>query len=186
MTIYLIRHGRTRANEQHIYCGWSDLPLTQESMEEIFKIRNQYPKADNYYTSGLLRTEQTFQLIYGDFPHTAIPELREINFGDFELHSYEELKQNPAYQSWISGDNHLNLCPNGESGAGMTARVLKAFNEIRENNQDAVLILHGGVIAAIMTELFPQEDKNRFDWQPAPAHGYAICFSDTLHYHTIP
>ena len=27
--IYLIRHGRTEANEKHFYCGSTDLPLTE-------------------------------------------------------------------------------------------------------------------------------------------------------------
>ena len=26
MTIYLIRHGKTEANEKHLYCGSTDLP----------------------------------------------------------------------------------------------------------------------------------------------------------------
>ena len=28
MTIYLIRHGKTEANEKHLYCGSTDLPLS--------------------------------------------------------------------------------------------------------------------------------------------------------------
>ena len=29
MTVFLIRHGRTLANEQHLYCGSTDLPLSR-------------------------------------------------------------------------------------------------------------------------------------------------------------
>ena len=187
MNICLIRHGRTLANEQHIYCGQTDLPITEESASKITQLSNKYPKADIYYTSGMTRTEQTFYCIYGDLPHQSVPEFREINFGDFEMHSYEELKDTPAYQEWISGDNHQNICPNGESGAQMTERVLRAFHAICSAGKDSVIVTHGGVIAAIMTELFPHDVKNRFEWQPAPAHGYAISFSDdTLTYHNIP
>ena len=28
MTIYLIRHGKTEANEKHLYCGSTDLSLS--------------------------------------------------------------------------------------------------------------------------------------------------------------
>ena len=53
----------------------------------------------------------------------------------------------------------------------MTGRALKAFQRLTE---DTVVITHGGVIAAIMESLFPQEGKNRYQWQPAPGHGYKI------------
>ena len=186
MTVYLLRHGRTLANEQHIYYGSTDLSLTDQSIAEISQSRNKYPKADTYYTSGMTRTEQTFACIYGDTPHTNVPALREIDFGDFEMKSYDALKDTPAYQEWISGDNHRNICPNGESGEQMTERVLAAFREICKKGENALIVTHGGVIAAIMSELFPEEDKNRFTWQPAPAGGYAIDFSEPMRYWEIP
>ena len=33
---------------------------------------------------------------------------------------------------------------------------------------------NGGVIACIMAQLFPEENKNRYQWQPEPGHGYAV------------
>ena len=30
MSIYLIRHGKTEANEKHLYCGSTDLPLSEK------------------------------------------------------------------------------------------------------------------------------------------------------------
>jgi hypothetical protein len=48
---------------------------------------------------------------------------------------------------------------------------LKAFSEIKE---DTCVITHGGVIASIMEYLFPNEGKNRYQWQPKPGRGYAI------------
>ena len=39
MTIYLIRHGKTEANELHLYCGSTDLPLSQSGREELRRIR---------------------------------------------------------------------------------------------------------------------------------------------------
>ena len=96
---------------------------------------------------------------------------REVNFGAFEMQSYEQLKDMPAYQKWLEGDNERNVPPDGESGEQMRRRVLEAFSEIRE---DTVLVAHGGVIAAIMEHLFPEENKNRYQWQPAPGRGYRI------------
>ena len=106
---------------------------------------------------------------------TRIPGSGKVDFGSFEMHSYEELKDNPAYQTWCTGDNEANVPPNGESGLQMKQRVLEAFLEIKE---DTVIVCHGGVIAAIMEYLFPEEYKTRYDWQPRNGYGYAIAFQE--------
>ena len=90
------------------------------------------------------------------------------------MHSYEELKERADYQLWISGDNDKNVPPEGESGEQMKIRVLDGLNELLEADQDTVLVTHGGVIAAIMEHLFPEENRNRYVWQPKPGHGYLI------------
>ncbi len=54
-----------------------------------------YPEAEgsDFYTTGLIRTEQTLTLIYGEKEHSVIEELREMNFGQFEMKSYQEPKK---------------------------------------------------------------------------------------------
>lgn len=170
MTIYLIRHGKTRANEEHRYCGSTDLPLSENGRKELKTLRYQVENA-RFVTSGMKRTEQTLEILFGPVEHRIDPAFREVDFGAFEMGSYEELKDSPAYQAWLEGDNEVNVPPEGESGVQMKARVLTAFSRLRE---DTVVITHGGVIAAVMEELFPEEQKNRYLWQPKPGHGYAI------------
>lgn len=173
MTIYLIRHGKTMANEAHLYCGSTDLPLSRLGIEELK--RKQYKvSAERYLTSGMARTEQTLELLFGNVAHEREPRLREVDFGVFEMKSYDQLKEDPAYQAWISGDNEGNIPPQGESGRAMTRRVMEAFREIAQGEEDTVVVTHGGVIAAIMGELFPGEGKNRYTWQPKPGEGYAL------------
>ena len=174
MTIYLIRHGKTEANERHLYCGSSDLPLSEKGAAALRSKRYRV-SGKRFVTSGMLRTEQTLRLLFGDVPHEVDNRFREVDFGDFELRSYEELKEEASYQTWITGDNESNVPPNGESGAQMTMRVLEAFRELEHRGEDTVLITHGGVIAAIMANLFPEEGKNRYQWQPKPGEGYRLC-----------
>ena len=81
------------------------------------------------------------------------------------------LKNDPAYLSWITGDNEKNIPPQGESGEAFRARILAALATLRE---DTVLVTHGGVIAVIMDSLFPAENKNRYQWQPRPGKGYLV------------
>lgn len=170
MTIYLIRHGSTVANEKHLYCGSTDLPLSQDGIAVLSPVRN-VPENVCFITSGMKRTNETLRCLFGGVPFTEDPRFREMNFGCFEMHGYEELKDRTDYQVWLQGDNERNVPPGGECGEAMRGRVLKAFSELCV---DSVIITHGGVIAAIMEFLFPQERKSRYQWQPLPGRGYVL------------
>ena len=175
MTIYLIRHGKTVANEKHLYCGSTDLPLSAAGRQELQQIRYDI-KNVRFLTSGMKRTNETLQILFGNVAYGVEPRFREVNFGIFELQSYEELKDTPDYQAWLTGDNAANIPPQGESGMQMRQRVLEAFSQIHE---DTCIVTHGGVIAAIMEHLFPDAGKNRYQWQPANGRGYAIRITPT-------
>ena len=170
MNIYLIRHGKTPANEQRIYCGSTDMSLSEGGIDELKNLSYNI-KNVRFLTSGMKRTNETLKIIFGDVPFDEDPRFREIDFGVFEMHSYEQLKDTPEYQAWLTGDNNANIPPQGESGVQMKERVLNAFSEIKE---DTCIITHGGCIAAIMEHLFPGEGKNRSEWQPKNGRGYII------------
>lgn len=180
MRLILIRHGKTEANEHHLYCGSTDLPLSETGRQELDARKNSYPSVSGFHivTSGLRRCEETLSVLFGDLPHETYPAFAEMDFGRFEMFSYEQLKNDVDYISWITGNNEANLCPGGESGELMTRRVLTALYELIENDRDTLVVTHGGPIAAIMAELFPDERKNRYEWQPASGGGYEITFAD--------
>ena len=170
MTIYLIRHGRTEANEKWLYCGSTDLSLSEAGREELKGISYDISNV-RFLTSGMKRTNETLEILFGDVPYEVDSRFREVDFGIFEMQSYHEIKDTPEFQSWLTGDNEANVPPEGESGLQMKQRVLEAFAEIKE---DTVLVCHGGVIAALMEHLFPEEHKSRYDWQPTNGKGYRL------------
>ena len=189
--ILLLRHGRTRANDEWLYCGSTDLPLSDRGKEELAAMRQtlDWPdiKGVRVYTSGMRRTEETLSALYGDIPHEIIPGLREMSFGDFEMHSYEQLKDDPVYREWCSGDNERNVTPGGESGEQMTRRVIEAFNVLLSRGEDFAVFTHGGPIAALMEFIFPEEGKNRFQWQPGNGCGYLLELEeDHNSWHAVP
>ena len=101
------------------------------------------------------------------------------------MHSYQELQNDPAYREWISGDYRRNLCPGGESGVIQKARVLTGLRELIHQGRDTLLITHGGVISILMEDLFPDAEKNRFQWQPKPGSGY-LSLLDRGRNHFLP
>ena len=172
--LYLVRHGRTEANEKWLYCGSTDLPLSASGAKMLENVHYEVPKECIFMTSGMLRTEQTLKILFGNVPHTVDGRFREVDFGIFEMRSYEQLKSDPVYQEWITGDNEKNVPPNGESGEQMLERVLEGLKDLQKESKNVVLVTHGGVIAAMMAQLFPGEDKNRYTWQPKPGCGYVV------------
>lgn len=182
MIIHMIRHGDTEGTERKLYYGSTDLPLSQSGREKLAAQREMggFPDLNGLkvYTSGMLRTEETLSVIYGDVPHDTVNDLREMEFGIFEMHSYDELKALPEYIEWISGDTYRNVAPGGESAEIFKNRITAAFAGLMEKGEDCLLVLHGGVISCIVDWLFPDEGKNFYDWQPKPGEGYTLELSE--------
>lgn len=172
MKLFLLRHGQTEGNLRRLYYGATDLPLLPEAVESLRRDRARYPTAPHYYTSGLLRTEQTLAALYGDVPHTALRGLRETDFGNFEMHGYEELKQRTDYQAWLS-DPEKRRCPSGESADDVRARSLAALAPLLARGEDCLCITHGGVIAVLMMHWF---GGSRYDYSVPAGGGYEITF----------
>lgn len=174
MILTMVRHAQTEGSRRELYYGASDIPALPESLAELHENANRYPTAPRYYTSGLLRTEQTLRALYGDVPHTALPGLQEMNFGDFEMRGYNELKDDPAFQRWAADSEH-NPCPNGESAPQTMARNRAAMEQVLSAGEDAVCVIHGGVTSGLMMHWF---GGTRYDYLLAPGEGYQVSFNE--------
>ncbi|MDO4811036.1 MAG: histidine phosphatase family protein [Eubacteriales bacterium] len=182
MKLTLIRHGITEGNAKHLYYGATDLPLSKEGIEMLkaAALCYDYPVAKHYCTSGMLRAEQTLQIIYGDIPHAQISDLREMDFGVFEMRGfYGDLEHDAAFRLWCQGDVEENVCPGGESARQMADRALRAITPIIEREEDTVCITHGGVIARLMMQWFPDDSGNPYCFTPDAGSGYQIVFQGT-------
>lgn len=180
MRIDLIRHGKTRANEERLYCGHTDLPLSMRGEAEIIELRNRgtYQESQAYFASTPLRAIQTLKLIYGNVDFESLSELMEYNFGRFEMESYNNLEVNGDYQKWINDTTGEATCPGGESRNEFYDRTIRGFHCIlrrleTKNKQSACVICHGGTIAYIMEYLIPGQ-KDYFEWQPSCGRGYSL------------
>ena len=110
MTIYLIRHGKTLANERRLYCGSTELSLSEQGREELNGIRFDISHV-RFLPSGKKRANETMELLFPGVLYEQDPRFREVDFGIFEMQSYEELKDRPDYQIWLTGDNERNVPP---------------------------------------------------------------------------
>lgn len=191
MKLTLIRHGITEGNVKRLFYGAANISLAREGVDALTAMKEShvYPSADRYYTSGMLRTEQTFAILYGDTPHTAVPALHEMDFGIFEMRPESELMQDPVFLKWgKEGDVEENVCPGGESFRQMDERVRAAIAPIVAAGEDAVCVIHGGVTDSLMELFFPSEHYVRYYRAPEPGHGYQITFENgkAVSYASVP
>lgn len=176
----VIRHGKTKCNEQRLYCGKSDVSLSENGVKELIEVKQkvEYPKCNLNFTSGAKRANETFELLYDGVSYEKRFGFFEFDFGDFEMKSYDMLKENKDYIDWITDETKTVKCPNGESKIEFYIRITKALKELVEeiinnNEKEAVLICHGGVIGTIL-ELFYKRSKDFYSMQPSCGRGYRL------------
>ena len=133
--IHFIRHGITEGIVKKWYYGSSDLPLIDEGYQALreFMTQDIYPPLGDAdcYTSGMLRADQTLQTIYGDVPFTAIPLLREMNFGNWECKTFEELQSEPEYEEWMNNtEGSFHYPGGGDSVLTFYERIQDGLKEL--------------------------------------------------------
>lgn len=170
------------------FYGSSDVPLTDEGREGLTLLKNrdiypEIPEDAQYFTTGLVRTEETFQIIFGNKGHQIIDQFKEMNFGEYECNSYEDLKHLDDFMEWVYDESGNAGIPGGETKNQFAARVSKGLGRLIQEHSNrgeeatTVVVCHGGVISAIMQELFPEENGTMWDWIPKPGLGYTVEFN---------
>ena len=179
-TLYLIRHSLTGANEKRLYCGKTDLPLSDKGRSVCRALRESrpLPECELYVTSGMRRAEETLQLLTSRHADLILPELREMDFGLFEMRSYAELCAVPEYIRWIEDIQGDYPCPDGECVNAFRTRALRGGELLlRRKENTALAVCHGGVIVQLMQSWFPNVERHFYEWQPQAGQGYRITVS---------
>lgn len=179
LSITFLRHGLTRENQQKQYVGWSDVDLCKEGRQQLVDYKQfGYPDADVFIVSDLKRCKETFDTLYHNKTAVTYSEdFREMNFGEWELKTYEQLKDNEDYIRWLENSS-ANLIPSGENFCDFEKRVLNGWLQVvsRFDNptvQKVVIISHGGPIRLLL-ERFAPEKKGFWEWQITHGTGFTL------------
>lgn len=151
--VHLIRHEKTNANLEKKYIGWTDESISTK--EQYFEVPIE---TQVIYGSDLKRCKETAQLYFPWATFISDVNLREINFGEFEMKSYEELKNLSIYRQWIDDPQKITP-PHGESYQYFVQRVLSCFQKIVSKNDEYTFVVHGGVIRALLA-LYGSTDES--------------------------
>ncbi len=182
MEFILVRHGKTEYNERRQYCGALDPDLSDLGRQELegsaIRAYLEEHTPDMVFCSPMRRTLQTAAILLDgrDVPLVAVPELREIDFGDFEGRSYEEMKDDPAYTAWLD-TNCEGPIPGGDFPESFRDDVEVCFESLMETCRTerverALIVSHGGVLGTIL-ERFAEPEKHWYEYH-FPCGGFAV------------
>lgn len=155
--IHLIRHGQVTGFDQPRYNGQTDVTLTDYGIEQYHRIRERLAdtKISACYTSDLTRCTTGAAIIckaLGIEP-TARRELRELNIGEWEGLTWQEIRSTWP-DGWQARLNDLvnYRVPGGENLLDVETRVMPVINDIveRHKDQEVLVVGHGGVNRIIL------------------------------------
>ncbi len=166
-TLILIRHGETPHNRDKRYQGHRDTSLTTEGKRQTREIalRLRDKPLDAIYSSDLKRTRYMAEVInsYHSLKINILPELREIDFGDWEGKTYNEIqrKWESLLNGWERKPSKVKI-PNGESIQELAKRTRTIIKKIirAHLNQKVAIITHGGPIRIILMDALGLEADN--------------------------
>ena len=166
MRLLLARHGQTDWNAAGRIQGQTDTSLNALGREQAaalaVRLRQAGEGIDALYASPKRRALETAQIAgqaLGLAP-VVVDDLREVSFGDWEGHTWEEIARiwPGPYAAYL--DDRLHTAPpGGESFAQLLNRVYPALAGIAAAGEGTALVVcHSAVIKAVRCHL----DGNSF------------------------
>ncbi|HEC34883.1 MAG TPA: histidine phosphatase family protein [Chloroflexi bacterium] len=165
--LILVRHAQTVANVEGRWIGWGDTGLTELGQAQVqataWRLAEEVHDGVALYTSPLPRAWETAVGIGRVLGLSPIPvdDLREINFGDMDGVTLEEMKtRHPTlYARWRDKDDAEYTWPGGERRSDFFRRVAAVCDDILSRHPRGTIIIvgHGGTIRACLAHLLPAE-----------------------------
>ncbi|MGL5055349.1 MAG: histidine phosphatase family protein [Fusobacteriaceae bacterium] len=154
--LILIRHGETEYNKQKLFFGWKDPELNEMGISQSNKAKERLKKYeyDKIYVSPLKRAFLTGEIVnYKELELNVSNQLKELNFGIFEGHSYEEILEKYPDEEKNAKENWKDYSfETGESPKMLQERVIEFINSnLNLETENVVLVTHWGVICTILS-----------------------------------
>lgn len=167
--LLLIRHAQPR-EEAHGRCyGSLDIGLSsrgQRRAQLLAHTLDRVPLAA-VYTSPRSRALETATPLAASHDLTPIVDeaLREIDFGEFEGRSYDEIQDSAPdlYRTWMEAPTRVHF-PGGESYPLLRRRALDSMRAIhrRHVGEITAIVSHGGILRAMLADCLGMPDEAIF------------------------
>lgn len=201
LNLYITRHGETQWNTERRLQGWLNSPLTEKGILQGRKLNQavRMYEISKIYSSPSERAVKTAISAKGDLDVEIelLDELREMNMGEWEGRTLEEIKaKDPENFENYWMRPHLFVKNTGENFDEMLNRAKKALEKIIAENKDGniLVVTHGVTLKALMSH-FSQEGFIKFWTKPVveqasismvkvlgQSEGEIMLYGDTRHF----
>ncbi|MGX7262892.1 histidine phosphatase family protein [Enterococcus crotali] len=176
--IYLLRHGETEFNQQGIYQGVLDSPLTPlgkiQVKENGFLLKRKLKSLEDqeiaFFYSPLGRTQQSAEIIYRVLDrHLMKPvsdeHLKEVNIGSWNGKTRQAIAAETKNKEYNEFDWYFKS-PNGETYEDVQQRCKKWLEEISTIQQQHIIVMSHGLLGRVLRgSLLNCLMKKQYDWR---------------------
>jgi 2,3-bisphosphoglycerate-dependent phosphoglycerate mutase len=165
--LVLVRHGQSEWNEKNLFTGWKNPPLTEKGIEEAEiageKIKNLKINFSHYFTSALIRAQETGEIILRILEEENLTEVKNQNLNERDYGDLSGLNKDEARKEW--GENQVHIWrrsfdippPGGESLKDTSERVLPYFDSeilpFIKNGKSVLICAHGNSLRSLIMSL---------------------------------
>ena len=166
--IYLIRHEETEDGEVKRYRGHTDCKLSKRGIKEAKQLAYIFQESgiiiNSIFSSDLIRCKSTVDIAFPKGKVTFLKALREINMGDFDGLTFDEVKKKYPGEFIERGENISEYTPlNGESFRQCQERAINIFDYIINSTCGNVAICsHSGFLRALLCSILKLDLKDMF------------------------
>jgi broad specificity phosphatase PhoE len=158
--IYLVRHGQTIWNRDHLFQGQSDVDLTALGKEQSLQVGIAISQINpcKLYSSPLARTKYIAEIASQrtEAKIELLNEMKELDLGDLEGKTGVELRNNWPHiiDDWRETPSTI-IMPNGESFSDLHDRTTRCFYELEQLEECEVMVIvtHNFVIKSLVCEI---------------------------------
>jgi broad specificity phosphatase PhoE len=159
-TFWLIRHGEIEKRYQNVFGGRLDMKLSARGHRQADALAEflHGKQFDAVYASPMRRVQQTLAPLLRNSlpPPVVLPELREVDFGDWTGLGWEEVERKFGHSAfgWLDQLEQAAI-PGGESARQFRDRLEPVVRGwlARHPGQNVAVVCHGGVIRMVLAIL---------------------------------
>jgi broad specificity phosphatase PhoE len=163
--LVLLRHGETEGNQQNLWTGWTDTPLSSRGRQQIKRTADFLAQNGQdfhiIYSSPIGRAWRTAKAVGKAVNLTPMRDdaLKEMHFGELEsLNSQRFAIDYPdIYASWQNRTDESFGWPGGETRRAFRSRIRVCIQRLAAAHpgQRILLVTHSGVIRMALAHFVP-------------------------------
>lgn len=178
--VYFVRHGITNRNNKGVFCGRTNVLVTEEGRQQLYKLKEEYgyPDVEHVFSSPAIRCQETASILYPNHEPELVEGFWEQNFGLMEDVSLLEWADKKNAQKWIKQDGACFFL-GGESILEAQFRSMAAMTRViqrcvEDGLKEVAIFAHGQIIGVLLRKcLVTTESPEAFLLCPN-GMGYAV------------